>query len=855
MLRELSLTVAVLTYRRPADLAAVLPALAAQAADVRDQVSSAGILVVDNSPDADARAFVESFAATSSVEVMYESEPRPGIPAARNRALQASSESDLLVFIDDDERPVDQWLSLLISAFARFDAVAVVGSVVSTYEVAPSEWIEAGDFFRRRRPPTGTTLTVAATNNLLIDLRTVRSVPLSFDLDMGLNGGDDTLFTSQLARHGRMVWCDEAVVRDVVPQHRLTTDWVLRRALRSGNSSTLVATRLAHSPWERLHARLAGTAAGLVRVGGGGAKAAIGAMAGRLDLQANGARTAARGTGMLLGVAGVSYQEYRRPDASNRRLVLMRRRPGPPFGAGDSAPVRTGPARPVQTTETSGLSIENQATGPTNPPDAAPVNGDATRAAVRWTAIAVAVKQALQILFGLVLARVLGPQLYGVVAAATIYVTLSALVLDQGMSAALIQRRILPAGAAGALATVNLGTGAVLAVVTWFAAPGLADFFASPDLTPVLRLLGAGLILKAIAVAPRAMLSRGLRFTRLAVADVAGAAAGAAVGLIALMAGAGYSSLIFQVGTMDLMIAVLALRAVRGPWPNLRLATLRELVPFGAKIFATNALAYTSSNADNILVGRYLGTASLAYYSIAYRVLVIPILLLGQTVNRVLFPLFARLAGNRAEVSRTLVAATETLATVAVPLMSLISCAAPQLVALGLGPQWSPAAVLISILAIAGARETIFFITPALMRGLDHAGLNFRFQILSTAVQLTGIAIGLQHGAVGVAVGYAIAGFALTPVLLAIQRRLTGVPLRSQWAAIWPAVHISAWAAAGYLIIGRLLSPPLLVLTLGTTLYIAILGAVLWLFHRDLARRTVSRLLKRRHTGTMRSGG
>ena len=177
--------------------------------------------------------------------VAYEHEPTPGIPAARNRALDASAGDDLLVFIDDDERPGQTWLALLLETFVEHSAVAVVGSVRSVYEAAPSAWVQAGRFFERRRPPTGTSLSVAATNNLLLDLRVVRRLGLAFDRRMGLNGGDDTLFTRKLARHGLMVWCDEAVVTDVVPAHRSTREWVVRRALRSGNSWSLTSVRLA----------------------------------------------------------------------------------------------------------------------------------------------------------------------------------------------------------------------------------------------------------------------------------------------------------------------------------------------------------------------------------------------------------------------------------------------------------------------------------------------------------------------------------------------------------------------------------------------------------------------------------
>lgn len=327
MTSDLHVTIAVLTYRRPDHLAAVLPALDAQIGRVQGLVTAARLLVVDNSPDAEAKALVESFARTTAqfAEVAYENETRPGIPAARNRALEASSGSDLLVFIDDDERPSDHWLAPLLHTFAHFDAVAVAGAVVPEYSVPPPRWIEAGQFFRRRRAITGTPLSVAATNNLLIDLRITRATGLTFDVGLSFGGGDDSLFTRQLARYGQLVWCDEAVVVDNVPAHRITRDWVLRRALSSGNSAAVVSVRLADSRSGRAHARLVSVGAGLLRVMGGAARMLVGTCSRRADLQARGARTLVRGVGMLLGAGGLSYKEYLRADAGHRRLVVDRR--------------------------------------------------------------------------------------------------------------------------------------------------------------------------------------------------------------------------------------------------------------------------------------------------------------------------------------------------------------------------------------------------------------------------------------------------------------------------------------------------------------------------------------------------
>jgi len=306
-----SVVVAVLTYRRPDDLAAVLPLLVEQAGACEPP---ARVLVVDNDPAGSARAHVEGLGLD---RVSYACEPQPGIAAARNRALHEAAGDDVLVFIDDDERPGPGWLQHLLDTRADTGSAGVVGPVVSSFATPPDPWIEAGRFFDRRRLPTGTVLDVAATNNLLLDLRQVRAAGTTFDERFGLSGGSDTLFTRELVEAGlRLVWCDEAVVTDVVPASRATRSWVLRRALRSGNGWVRVAVALAPSAVARGRVRAELTVRGGVRTVGGGARLALGALVGRADLRARGLRTAARGTGMLLGACGWTYVEYRRPRAA-----------------------------------------------------------------------------------------------------------------------------------------------------------------------------------------------------------------------------------------------------------------------------------------------------------------------------------------------------------------------------------------------------------------------------------------------------------------------------------------------------------------------------------------------------------
>lgn len=314
----LAVRIAVLTYKRPADIEAALPRLAVQAESVQaepgpDGDVQADIVVVDNDPDGSARGFVEAFAQTSPVSVRYENETTPGISAARNRALATADGVDLLVFIDDDERPSEHWLAQLLQTWQEHRSAAVVGPVISEYEVQPDAWVRSGRFFDRRRLPTGTVLDVAATNNLLLDLHQVRALDLTFDPAFGITGGGDTMFTRTLHRRGGvLIWCDEAVVIDVVPAARVTRDWVLQRAFRSGSSWSVTSVKLAESRRDRALVKLRLTGRGAVRVLGGGARVVAGTVGRSMAQRAKGQRTIARGAGMLSGAWGFVYAEYKR---------------------------------------------------------------------------------------------------------------------------------------------------------------------------------------------------------------------------------------------------------------------------------------------------------------------------------------------------------------------------------------------------------------------------------------------------------------------------------------------------------------------------------------------------------------
>ncbi|MDF8266475.1 glycosyltransferase [Luteipulveratus flavus] len=315
-------SIAVCTYLRPAELADLLPRLVRQAEEVtRSGGYDVRVLVVDNDPAGSADHVVQALA---DPRVRYEHEPRPGIAAARNRALDACREDSLLAFIDDDERPHDDWLLHLLRTWRTYDATAVSGRVVAEFDGELDPWLEAGTFFVRRNLATGDALELAAAGNLLLDLDRVRDLRTRFDERFGLTGGEDTAFTRDLYAAGaRMVWCAESVVTDRVPRSRMTRRWVLERARSHGRATTRVALAMAPNGLQRSRIRVRQGARGVALTALGSARASYGRISGSDRHDALGRKSLARGRGLLAGLAGPGAAAY------GRELVVLQSFPEP----------------------------------------------------------------------------------------------------------------------------------------------------------------------------------------------------------------------------------------------------------------------------------------------------------------------------------------------------------------------------------------------------------------------------------------------------------------------------------------------------------------------------------------------
>jgi succinoglycan biosynthesis protein ExoM len=304
----IDVAICVVTYKRPVGITRCLESLAELRLGARAGAAPR-IVVVDNDPAGSGRAAVAAAAARLPWPVRYEVEPARGVTFALNRAIALAGPCDFVALLDDDEFAEPAWLDALLDTQRRYDAEVVTGPVLSVFAQPVPAWMAAERCFNRPRMATGTPLAYARTGNVLIRRGALAWVPGPFDARFALSGGQDTFLFKQLARAGaRIVWCDEAVVRETVPPSRTTLRWMLTRAYRVGNSIAL-CERAMPAPWRR-------SAAGVLRDGcahiaRGAVKFPPSLVRGRTKAVGQ-LRDIAAGAGMIAGLLGWRYEEYRR---------------------------------------------------------------------------------------------------------------------------------------------------------------------------------------------------------------------------------------------------------------------------------------------------------------------------------------------------------------------------------------------------------------------------------------------------------------------------------------------------------------------------------------------------------------
>jgi PST family polysaccharide transporter len=419
-------------------------------------------------------------------------------------------------------------------------------------------------------------------------------------------------------------------------------------------------------------------------------------------------------------------------------------------------------------------------------------------AGVLWTGLSVGAEDLLQIVALMVLARLLAPADFGLFAATMIVIGLATIFGGLGVAPAIVQRPVLEPRHVRTGFTLSILLCLTMAGLVWAGAPLIAHMFRLPELAPVVRATAVVFLLQGFSSVAHALAQRALRFGWLAGVHAAALTAGyVVVGPLLAWQGFGVWALIGALLVQNLTrMTLLQIGQPHPMRPQLDRRAVAELLYFGGGFTLARIGNYLASQADKLVVGRWLGAQTLGVYVLTVQLVAAPAVLVGQVLDRVLFPTMALVQREPSRLARAYRSAVSICAVVALPTSVLVALLAAEIIEVLLGGQWSNAVAPLQILAFGILFRTSYKLGDSVARATGAVYARAWRQALFAVTVAVMAFVGQRWGICGVAVG-AVVALALNFLLMSqLGLRLVGLEWRTFCAAHVPGLLLAAAVGA-----------------------------------------------------------
>ncbi|MEY2441026.1 MAG: hypothetical protein QOJ46_452 [bacterium] len=443
------------------------------------------------------------------------------------------------------------------------------------------------------------------------------------------------------------------------------------------------------------------------------------------------------------------------------------------------------------------------------------------------------------------LARLLSPADFGLVALALTFTVVLDAVSDLGLSQALIiaEEQDLHAKADTAW-TASVGVGALLAMVAAALGPVAAAFFDEPALNVMLGVLGLNFLLRALGVTHFALAQRELDFRTRTKAELADVVVRGCVGVGLALAGAGAYSLV--IGYLVGSAAMTATLWKIVPWrPHVRVYRphLSVLLRYGGGLTALHLVSVVITNADYVLIGRVLGTTALGFYTLGYRLPELVVLNLAFVAGMVLFPAFASV--RRDALAGAFLTSLRYTLIAGLPLALLLGFLAEPLILLAFGDAWRDSIGVMQVLAAFAFVATIDVPAGTAYKSIGRVDILVRIAIPRAILVVVAIALLVDRGIVAVALCQTAIGALFALLAIGLASRLLGTGLRAIAVAAWPALAAGGAMALILAVTSLTLDDPYVTLGVGGSAGMLAYLAVMWIVAPDVLRRVAGMLRPR----------
>lgn len=380
----------------------------------------------------------------------------------------------------------------------------------------------------------------------------------------------------------------------------------------------------------------------------------------------------------------------------------------------------------------------------------------------------------ITILVSAILSRILTPENYGVVALATVMLTMFNLLADIGIGPAVIQNKTLTAEDMNSINTFNSYQGLLLSIAFFFSSPYIADFYGNKDVKLICQLMSVNILIGCINAVPNNILYRQQKFKLLTIISLSTQLFGAILSITMAYHGFGAVSLILP-GIIISIPMVFVLRHITKVHFVLKIDwnPLKRIFSFSIFQFLANVIAYISRNVDSMMVGKYIGIKPLGYYNKSFNLMLMPLQYTSGILMPVMLPVFSKYQDDTDYICNKYTQILRFFAFVGIPLSVALFFCASELILLFFGDQWGQSVPCFKILAISVPFQIMGFSSGSIFQATGHTKPMFWNGVIGSLFTLASFFIGVVvYGSIeALAWGYTIAMIVTTFICFFILYR------------------------------------------------------------------------------------
>ena len=432
-----------------------------------------------------------------------------------------------------------------------------------------------------------------------------------------------------------------------------------------------------------------------------------------------------------------------------------------------------------------------------------------TLSGVAWSGAAQLARQVLYFVVSVILARLMSPQEFGLIAMVTVCTNFANLFSDLGLGAAIIQKSDIEERHLSTVFWINIIAGMLITTTVIAAAPIIATFYQEPALRLLTTVLAFNFAIGAFKVVQNALLQKAMNFRKLALIEITSVLISGSTATVAALSGWGVWSIVTQSLVLTTTSVVMVwLRSNWRPSMSCDARAFRELTGFSFNLLGFNFINYWIRNIDHVLVGKYIGSAALGIYSRACGLMLLPVAHISSVIARVMFPVMSTIQKDINKSNEVYLRATRIIALVTFPLMMGLLVVAEPFILTVYGNKWQEVIPILKIFCLNGALQSVGTTVGWIYISQGRTDLMFKWGLFAGAVRGISSIIGLRWGLVGVASAYVLSGcVVLWYPAWAIPGRLIDLGFGEMIKNLWEPFYCTVLMGTAVWILGLLLPP------------------------------------------------